>query len=68
MIRREDDLQFFSAVRCMHLESKDAESLVMTYLEACQPGTREICNDCSPKVRLREYFVRDYRLGVRLKN
>jgi len=48
-IRREDYLQFFSAVRCMHLKSKNAESLVMAHVKICQPRKREIGDD-SPKL------------------
>ena len=40
VINREDDLQFFTAVHCMHLESKDIESFVLGQLEVSQLRNR----------------------------
>jgi hypothetical protein len=44
-MRREDDLQFFSAVRYILLESKNFESLVMAQLVVFKPRKREIRDD-----------------------
>src|SRR5208283_2035412 len=58
VVRREDDLQFVSAVCCMHLKSKNAESLVMAHVEVCQPNKREIRDDSSKMMEVSRVLAR----------
>ena len=48
VIRRKDDLEFFSAVCCMHLESKDAQAFLMAHMKVFEPKSGNERND-SPK-------------------
>ena len=45
MISGEDDLQCFSAVHCVHLESKNVESFVLAQLEVEELRNRDIRDD-----------------------
>ena len=46
MIVREKDFQPFSAVACMHVESKHAEALLLAYMEIVQPRQWEVGAPC----------------------
>jgi hypothetical protein len=57
-MRREDDLQFFSAVRYILLESKNFESLVMAQLVVFKPRKREIRDDSAELVQVFSVLAR----------
>ena len=51
MISGEDDLQCFSAVHCVHLESKNVESFVLAQLEVDELRNRNIRDDSAEVVQ-----------------
>src|ERR1700726_4327133 len=58
VIRGEDDLQFFSAVHRIHLESKNVESFVLGQLEASELRNRYIGDDSAEVVQVSGVLAR----------